>query len=208
MGIFGDIEEIKKFWNQVSWKGRILIIISAFFSFSSLASLSDTIFKWKGFILEGILLYRKLTTFLLILPFGKINISITPAEADFIVFISMTISLQLRQAGLTMKSVSKKEYGLFFFHYFIPLIRGRLLQLLLFTLFFFLIYYIVADVTNILWSLFSSTFVIAVSPLIHCIQTKQWNLIVSLYGPILLGLLLVFVLAAINAGLSKPYIGP
>ena len=58
MGLVGDIEEVKRFWGEVSWGGRILIVLSAFFAISPIASLSDAVFQWKGFILTGVELYR------------------------------------------------------------------------------------------------------------------------------------------------------
>lgn len=51
-------ETVKEFWKSQRFEARVILFFSVFFSASSIASLSETIFKWKGFILDGVEFYK------------------------------------------------------------------------------------------------------------------------------------------------------
>jgi hypothetical protein len=62
MSLLGEIEEAKKIWQQSGWPIRALIVLSMFLMVNSVASLSDVVFEWKGFILDGLEFYRRWVT--------------------------------------------------------------------------------------------------------------------------------------------------
>ncbi|WP_053159115.1 hypothetical protein [Pseudomonas sp. P1.8] len=58
MGLKGDWDEAKKMWSNSSLLMKLIITVSLFVNIGSIASLSETIFKWKSFILEGLSFYH------------------------------------------------------------------------------------------------------------------------------------------------------
>jgi hypothetical protein len=59
MGLPGELDEIKKAWKNAPPIVKPWLILSAFLSFASIASLSQTVFEWKGFLLNAVLFYRE-----------------------------------------------------------------------------------------------------------------------------------------------------
>lgn len=58
MGLKADIDEVLDHWERATWRGRILLGLALFVSSTSLASLSESVAKWKGFFLDAINFYR------------------------------------------------------------------------------------------------------------------------------------------------------
>lgn len=58
MSLKEDVGEVVKEWGKASWKGRALLLLGLLLSASSIASLADTVFQWKGFLLRGVEFYR------------------------------------------------------------------------------------------------------------------------------------------------------
>ncbi|HIF5692802.1 TPA: hypothetical protein ACX3DQ_003909 [Vibrio parahaemolyticus] len=58
MGFHSDYEEILSAFHRVGPLQKVLLILSFFMSISAIASLSETIFKWKGFILDAVAVYQ------------------------------------------------------------------------------------------------------------------------------------------------------
>lgn len=58
MGLKGDIEEVKSAWSKSPWWVRGWLSLSAYLAVSSIASLAETVVKWKGFIQDSINFYR------------------------------------------------------------------------------------------------------------------------------------------------------
>lgn len=59
MGLPGELDEIKKAWKDAPPILKLWLILSAFLSFASIASISQTVFEWKGFLLNAVLFYRE-----------------------------------------------------------------------------------------------------------------------------------------------------
>lgn len=59
MGLKADVEEVTQYWNRSPWRVKIFLAIALFLSASSLASLSEAVFKWKGFVLDALVFYRQ-----------------------------------------------------------------------------------------------------------------------------------------------------
>jgi hypothetical protein len=58
VGLKNDFQEAKELWASSSWPTKLLVGIWVFFAVSSVTSLADEVFKWKGFILDGLVFYR------------------------------------------------------------------------------------------------------------------------------------------------------
>ena len=58
MGLKADIDEVLVVWARAPWRVRVYLALSLILASTSIASLSETVFKWKGFLLDGINLYR------------------------------------------------------------------------------------------------------------------------------------------------------
>ncbi len=59
MGLKADVEEVLKAnWKNSPWWYRLWLCVSAYLAISSIASFAETVIKWKGFILDGVLFYR------------------------------------------------------------------------------------------------------------------------------------------------------
>ena len=59
MGLKGDITEVSHVWHRAPWRVRVALVLSLFLASTSLASLSETVAKWKGFILTGVVFYQQ-----------------------------------------------------------------------------------------------------------------------------------------------------
>jgi hypothetical protein len=57
MGLKADFDEVRAAWPSYPWRLRLWLVLSLFLASGSIASLSDTIFRWKGFVLDAIDFY-------------------------------------------------------------------------------------------------------------------------------------------------------
>lgn len=58
MGLKADIDEVVDHWTHAPWRVKVFLAVALFISSSSLASLSESVFRWKGFLLEALAFYR------------------------------------------------------------------------------------------------------------------------------------------------------
>lgn len=58
MGLRGDFAELGAIWKSAPWRVRVWLVLSGFLASASIASLSEAVAKWKGFLLTGITFYR------------------------------------------------------------------------------------------------------------------------------------------------------
>lgn len=59
MSLFSDIKgDLAENWKNSGWALRIILVFSLFFTVSSITSLSDVVFKWKGLIYTALEFYR------------------------------------------------------------------------------------------------------------------------------------------------------
>lgn len=59
MGLKTDFEEVTQYWGRAPWRVRVVLVLVLFISTTSLASLSESVIKWKGFILDALTFYRE-----------------------------------------------------------------------------------------------------------------------------------------------------
>lgn len=58
MGLKADLDEVTHHWRRSPWRVKIFLVLALFVSSSSLASLSEAVFRWKGFVLDALFFYR------------------------------------------------------------------------------------------------------------------------------------------------------
>jgi hypothetical protein len=58
MGLKGDLQEVATVWEKSSWRVKTYLLLSAFLASGSIASLSDTVFRWRGFIRDALFFYQ------------------------------------------------------------------------------------------------------------------------------------------------------
>lgn len=58
MGLKGDLHEVATVWSQSSWRVKAYLALSAFLASGSIASLSETVFRWKGFVSDAVSFYQ------------------------------------------------------------------------------------------------------------------------------------------------------
>ena len=99
MGLKADIDEVKASWSTSPWWVRIWLALSAYLAISSIASLAETIVKWKGFILDAVLFYREWINLPLKKLFLPLNIHLTNLDNDKLII-----------AGICFLSFSRALY--------------------------------------------------------------------------------------------------
>ncbi|MDO9333363.1 MAG: hypothetical protein Q7T57_02435 [Dehalococcoidales bacterium] len=106
MGLKGDLDEAVKDWPKSNRLIKAWLVFSVFFSTLQLASLSEAVFKWKGFVLDGVNFYREWFT----TPISKATaeftgFSVAPFAMD-IVFV------QILSTNAVFQSVFKEKRDL------------------------------------------------------------------------------------------------
>ncbi len=79
-----DWNELKKTWSKLSHLGKIISVVSFVITCTSVASLADSIFEFRGFILTGIEFYRSILDYLQV-----IGLVISGPKRD--VFVAMLL---------------------------------------------------------------------------------------------------------------------
>ena len=59
MGLKADLDEVVDAWHKATWRVRLWLALSLFAASGSIASLSESVAKWKGFFLESLAFYRQ-----------------------------------------------------------------------------------------------------------------------------------------------------
>lgn len=92
MSLYGDItSDLKGNWRNSTLPTRCLLILSLFFTISSVASLSDTVFQWKGFILDGVEFYRHYVRQPILVPLDFLGLKLHEFQLDSILAISISM---------------------------------------------------------------------------------------------------------------------
>ena len=59
MGLVDEFDEVKKAWKDAPLLLKAWLVLSALLSSASIASLSQTVFEWKGFLVHAVTFYRE-----------------------------------------------------------------------------------------------------------------------------------------------------
>tara|TARA_R110000823_G_scaffold75923_2_gene173605 strand:- start:3495 stop:4157 length:663 start_codon:yes stop_codon:yes gene_type:complete len=92
-----ELKHIKIKWGSLSLSAKILTGLSLLFSISSITSLSDVIFKWRGFIKDALDVYREyfsepVSRFLV--EYAGIHLEQTEADIFFLIVIVIGVVLR------------------------------------------------------------------------------------------------------------------
>ncbi len=61
MNLYKEIDDLIVLWKKRSTSGKAFLIFAFSLSIMSIGSLADTVFAFKGFIVEGLRFYREVT---------------------------------------------------------------------------------------------------------------------------------------------------
>ena len=92
MALVEDLQSVKKIWGDTGLGFRVILVISTFLASSSVASLADAVFHWKGFILTGIEYYRSLIVAPLVSLSHYIGFDYYPYGINSLIAISILIA--------------------------------------------------------------------------------------------------------------------
>lgn len=59
MGLKADIDEVRVSWSKAPWWVRSYLILSGYLAVSSIASISETVVKWRGFFMDALVFYQQ-----------------------------------------------------------------------------------------------------------------------------------------------------
>jgi len=108
MALKDEIEQWRELWKDGSVGTKAIIVFSLFFTTSSITSLADYVFGWKGFILDGVEFYRTCIT----APFSKlgelIGLRWSRPEVDTMIVFALMALGQMR-ANFTFTSRIGKQ---------------------------------------------------------------------------------------------------
>ncbi len=103
-----DYEEVVSVFNKVGPLQKVFLVFSFFMSISAIASLSETIFKWKGFILDAVAAYQNYLVLPLIHYAELGGLHYQEHEVHSAVILSTTVALGMRLLMLGQLFAFKK----------------------------------------------------------------------------------------------------
>ncbi|WP_164996844.1 hypothetical protein [Vibrio anguillarum] len=108
MVFHSDYEEVVSVFNKVGPLQKVFLVFSFFMSISAIASLSETIFKWKGFILDAVAAYQNYLVLPLIHYAELGGLHYQEHEVHSAVILSTTVALGMRLLMLGQLFAFKK----------------------------------------------------------------------------------------------------
>lgn len=115
MGLQGDIHEIKLAWSKSSWGFRGWLCLSGYLGISSIASLADTVIKWKGFVLDAITFYRTWVGFPIKNLLLSLNMHLSIVGTDVIITEILLWTCFTRAAVLALRRTEIPKSRIYFF---------------------------------------------------------------------------------------------
>lgn len=186
MGLKQDIEETRELWKESSLLFKVVILLSTFLTISTITSLADVIFGWKGFILDAVIFYRTWITALIGKLLGYFGIYYTRSAIDYLTLVGLLNVSAARWAWLE-KSMALElwaKVGLTSIY-----VVGSL----------FSAYRLAGISTEISgWSFLVVLLFFLLTPVV-----LKYKELVLWYGPLLAAIMFASILGAINAGLIR-----
>ena len=96
MGMYEDIKGAKDLWRESTTATKVVLAISAIFAFSPIASLSDTVFEWKGFIKDGVEFYNGTVPVYFQKAINNLGGNISKSWANYYLIATLYLAGQLR----------------------------------------------------------------------------------------------------------------
>ncbi|GGZ83204.1 hypothetical protein [Paraglaciecola chathamensis] len=96
MGILSDAEELAKAFPKASWPTKIIMLSGFFGSITSLASISESVYKWKGFVANYLNLYVEYVKNPFISIVSHLPLYIPPYTLDYFILSVCTVLAMYR----------------------------------------------------------------------------------------------------------------
>lgn len=110
MGLKGDLQEVASVWEKSSWRVKAYLLLSAFLASGSIASLSDTVFRWKGFLRDALLFYQAYISdqLLRLLQFVFPTIHVPAGVSHFLILSALYLGANLRVAVFSVPAAKSR----------------------------------------------------------------------------------------------------
>lgn len=108
MGLKGDVHEILTIWSQSTWRIKAGLALSFFLASGSIANLSDTVFRWRGFINDAVEFYHVHISGQLF-RLLQIFVSVPKGTADLIILSTLLIGANVRVAFFSLPTSPARE---------------------------------------------------------------------------------------------------
>lgn len=188
MGLSGEIKESIEDWKIKSPLFKVIAIFGLFMAISSITSIADTIFQWKGFIKDGLDFYRNYIS----KPIGDsfkllFDLNYTSYAIDYILLLVIIISINIRYFIQEHKNklISTKKLV-------------RIIIAIVFSIFSVFLLNDFSSLPNGIFNAYSIFFLIWFIILL-IISVKVKKIRKAIFAPIV-AVIIVFILAAINKG--------
>jgi hypothetical protein len=191
MGLKSDTDEIKNTWSRASPLVKVYLALSFYLTISAIASLSETIVKWKGFFRDALISYHHFVRGPIRELFFYLKLDLSPVIIDYFVIYTLLISSFLRLLFVERKS-NLKANGI--------IKRELALQLFMGILFIALISRIERVPNYSSLALASIPILIVLLLPIHLGRAQKS----AFYVPLLCAISAVGIMGAINSGISRP----
>lgn len=184
MGIKQDFDELKAKWKNWPLHWKLLSVLLLFQQLLSVASLQEGVFKFKGFLLEGILLYRSLLEPVLsfVHRVFQINISTEIYDGSVIIGIFFGVFYRVNRSNSGREILNR------------PLSGAKQIMLLTMIIAYFLLLIFLPGKDVLLTFIM---FILLMS--FYCWELNEWIGLIHM----LLPFFIVAILAAIANGLAK-----
>jgi hypothetical protein len=111
MGLKGDLQEITSAWGKASWRLKAFFIFSIFLASNSVATLSDTIFRWKGFVKDAVSFYQEYVAGPLV-SLAKLalpDLHIPPGMPHLFILSALYLGANIRVAAFSLPASRSKR---------------------------------------------------------------------------------------------------
>lgn len=191
MSLIKDIEDAKELWRNASMVFKVFIALSIFLSTSSVASLSERIFEWKGFILDSIEFFRHWISVPISNILKKIGFSIERVEIEMITIIFLLFTSYTRWMWLSSSNGRSRS----------QLLVSILTSIIFAVVFALLIFFFSKQGINVdFWAFWVNVTIFLTMPIIFKLSNIEK---IIYYYPIALAIIITLFLGAVNSGFSK-----
>lgn len=110
MGLKGDIEEVKDGWSNASAPLKVWLALSVFVSVSSIASLSEAIVRWRGFIRDGLDFYHTMVVDPFIRLMAPLDLDYSTGEVNLLIVTALFLTSATRYLVYSGKGFDRKDW--------------------------------------------------------------------------------------------------
>ncbi len=202
MGFFEDWGGYRKRWQSASLTEKIFLCALLFGTTSSLTSLAENVFKWRGFIQDGVEFYQSVIRAKFIDIFGFINFHFTATEADILILSNIMLTSISKVASKDLEKAVEGSEDKKAAHMVViaAAVYSIVLLILLSREKEYRNWVYILIVSVFLLRMIMSTFQLDVRSEFMSLRER----FIAVWGTVIFATALVLILAAINTGLTKP----